>query len=248
MVNALTRMVNEIIDPGAGQNRLIQALNSSTFNCVSKMPPRPALQLLALLALSACGPTAKPLPIDLLQPPMKAHWQPASIPDTGSFSITANEITLPAGKPMSGMRFEGWASEHLPVTDYEITLEARRVEGRDFFAALTFPVRSLDTCATLVLGGWGGDLVGISSIDGQDASENSTRSSQRFTNGQWYRVRLRITDDDLMAWLDDRLIINTSLKGRKISLRMGDIEACAPFGLATYATTGQVRKLMLRRL
>ena len=31
--------------------------------------------------------------------------------------------------------------------------------------------------ATLIVGGWGGGLVGISSIDGEDASNNSTRSN-----------------------------------------------------------------------
>ena len=106
----------------------------------------------------------------------------------------------------------------------------------------------IEGAATLVLGGWGGALVGISSIDDQDASENSTRSEQHFINGKWYRVRLEITNDELKAWIDDRLVVNTSIKGRKISLRPGDIEHCAPFGFATYASEGQVRGLRLRRL
>lgn len=212
------------------------------------MPLQPTLPLLALIVLSSCRPETKPAPISLLQPPLLAHWQPATIPDAGTVSIKADEITLSPGKPMSGVRFDAWPSEKLPVTDYEVSFEARRVEGQDFFAALTFPVHSLDTCATLVLGGWGGSLVGISSIDGQDASDNSTGSAQHFVNSQWYRVRLVVTKDELKAWLDDRLIINTSLQGRKISLRLGDIEACAPFGFATYETTGQVKRLLLRRL
>ena len=149
---------------------------------------------------------------------------------------------------MSGAFFDGWIDEKLPLTDYAIAFEARRVEGRDFFAALTFPVRRIDTCATLVLGGWGGALVGVSSIDDQDASENSTRSEQHFINGQWYRVRLEITNDELKAWLDDRLVVNTSIKGRKISLRPGDIEHCAPFGFASFASEGQVRGLKITRL
>ena len=209
---------------------------------------RPALLLLAAAALSGCGPASGPGETALLQPPLLARWHPAPITDGGKAWIQANELILFPGKPMTGVRFEGWTEEKLPLTDYAITFEARRVAGQDFFASLTFPVRSLDTCATLVLGGWGGALVGISSIDDQDASENSTRSEQHFVNGQWYRVRLEITNDDLRAWIDDRLVVNTSIKGRKISLRPGDIEHCAPFGFATYASEGQVRGLLLRRL
>ena len=212
------------------------------------MTLRPAFSLLALFVLSGCGPSARPGDVELLQPALLAHWHAAGIAEGGKVSIQAGELILFPGKPMSGAFFDGWIDEKLPLTDYAIAFEARRVEGRDFFAALTFPVRRIDTCATLVLGGWGGALVGVSSIDDQDASENSTRSEQHFTNSQWYRVRLEITNDELKAWLDDRLVVNTSIKGRKISLRPGDIEHCAPFGFASFASEGQVRGLKITRL
>lgn len=204
--------------------------------------------LLALAVLPACEPKAKHASGALLESPAKVHWQGAAIPQSGPFDLKDGELTLHTGKPMTGVRFDGWETEKLPVTNYEIAFEARRVEGSDFFAALTFPVRKIDTCATLVLGGWGGAVVGISSIDDQDANENSTRSEQTFVNSQWYRIRLQVKDDELQAWIDDRLVINTSIKGRSISLRPGDIEQCAPFGFATYRTEGQVRGLVVRRL
>ena len=47
------------------------------------------------------------------------------------------------------------------------------MKGGDFFATLTFPVD--DSFCTFVTGGWGGDIVGLSSIDGWDASDNETR-------------------------------------------------------------------------
>lgn len=204
------------------------------------------LPLLALLA--GCGSRTQPEGTALLQPPHLAHWHPAAIPEAGKPWIQTNDLIILPGKPMNGVRFDGWTEEKLPLTDYEVSFEARREEGQDFFASLTFPVRDIKTCATLVLGGWGGALVGISSIDDQDASENSTRSEQQFVNGQWYRIRLQVTRDELKAWIDDRLVVNTSIKGRKISLRPGDIELCAPFGFATYGTKGQVRGLVIRRL
>ncbi len=211
---------------------------------------RLALVFSSLVMLCACGPTEKTSSGEaaLLQPPLLARWHPADIADNGRVWIQADNLMMFPGRPMTAAVFDGWTEAKLPLTDYAISFEARRVEGRDFFAALTFPVNKIDTCATLVLGGWGGALVGISSIDDQDASENSTRSEQAFVNGQWYKVRLEITHEDLKAWIDDRLVVNTSITGRKISLRPGDIEHCAPFGLASFGSEGQVRALKVRRL
>ena len=53
-----------------------------------------------------------------------------------------------------------WTNE-VPTNNYEISLEAMRVEGSDFFCALTFPVGN-DPCSFIV-GGWGGGVVGLSS-------------------------------------------------------------------------------------
>lgn len=179
---------------------------------------------------------------------MLEHWTSAEIEDGGTIGFTPSEMTLGTGKPMTCARFSGWGPLQLPLTDYAVEFEALRVDGQDFFGAITFPVRSLDTCATLVNGGWGGGLVGISSIDEQNANENSTRGEHRFINGQWYKFRLEVRSDELKAWLDGRLVINTSIKGRTISLRPGDIEKCAPFGVATYMTEGKVRNLSVQKL
>ena len=62
----------------------------------------------------------------------------------------------------------------LPTVDYEVEIVGRKVEGADFFCGFTFPV-STNHCS-LILGGWGGFVTGISSLDGLDASENETAS------------------------------------------------------------------------
>ncbi|MBN2588491.1 MAG: hypothetical protein JXA96_01410 [Sedimentisphaerales bacterium] len=51
----------------------------------------------------------------------------------------------------------------LVTMSYEITLEAMRVEGSDFFCGLTFPVD--ENPCTLIPGGWGGTLCGLSCIN-----------------------------------------------------------------------------------
>ena len=85
--------------------------------------------------------------------------------------------------------------------NYELSLEGMRLEGSDFFCTTTFPVGK-DYCS-LVVGGWGGDVVGLSSIDGADASENSTTKLISFKDQQWYRIRIRVSDAAIEAWIDN---------------------------------------------
>lgn len=210
------------------------------------MSRRLILSFVALL-MTGCSEN-KPQRWDLLGAAMVPQWQALTIEGAGKPQIGPGEIVLPEGAPMTAVRFGGWEAMGLPVVDYAIEYEAMRVAGQDFFGAVTFPIRSLKTCATLVNGGWGGGLVGISNIDEQSANENATRSEHRFVNGQWYRFRLEVRSEEIKGWLDGRLIINASIKARTISLRAGDIEQCAPFGLATYGTTGKVRGLVVEAL
>lgn len=191
---------------------------------------------------------SKPQRWEMLEAAMLPQWETVAIEGAGKPQMGPGEFVLPEGAPMTAVRFGGWEAMGLPVVDYAIEYEAMRVAGQDFFGAVTFPIRSLKTCATLVNGGWGGGLVGISNIDEQSANENATRSEHRFVNGQWYRFRLEVRSEEIKGWLDGRLIINASLKARTISLRAGDIEQCAPFGLATYGTTGKVRGLVVEAL
>ena len=85
--------------------------------------------------------------------------------------------------------------------DYEISLDAMRVDGSDFFCALTFPVG--ENPCTLVLGGWGGTLCGLSNLDYYDASENETTTFYAFEKNTWYHVRLRVipgADSGVARW------------------------------------------------
>ena len=143
---------------------------------------------------------------------------------------------------MTGVNFTG----QFPKIDYEVRFEASRLNGGDFFASLTFPVG--DSFCTWVTGGWGGDIVGLSSIDGWDASDNETRAYFNFENGRWYRMRLAVTAARISAWIDDREIINVAIAGRTIGLRPGDIKLSTPFGFASYNSTGAVRKVEYRLL
>jgi hypothetical protein len=171
-----------------------------------------------------------------------AGWTSAGFTNPGEVKVEDGALVLKWGKPLTGANYGG----ALPKADYEVRFEAQRVSGNDFFATLTFPVG--ESHATWVLGGWGGDIVGISSIDGWDASENETRAYYNFENGRWYRFRLLVKEDRLQAWIDDERVVNVGIAGREIGLRPGPIRFSLPFGFAAYNASGMIRKIELRRL
>ena len=57
---------------------------------------------------------------------------------------------------------------------------------------------------TLVNGGWGGSVTGLSSLNGADASENETRKFVKYQNNTWYRFRVHVTGEVIRCWIDDK--------------------------------------------
>jgi hypothetical protein len=133
----------------------------------------------------------------------------------------------------------------MPRVDYEVKLEGRREGGNDFFCGLTFPVN--ESFCSLILGGWGGTVVGLSSIDGLDASENETSRLMNFDLNKWYAVSLRVTQQKIEAWIDGSKIIDQELTGHKIGIRP-EVELSRPFGLASWRTRAGLRKIAVRKI
>lgn len=170
-------------------------------------------------------------------------WQSVDAGGSGTVEVRNGEMIIGTGESITGAIYK--KAKDLPVTNYEISLEAKRVDGIDFFCGLTFPVGDLKTCATLICGGWGGSVTGISSIDKMDASENSTGHYRPFKNAKWYRIKLRVTPNDLKVWVDDEKAIDVDIKGKKISLRPGPIEDYAPLSFTTYQTTAAIKNVKI---
>jgi hypothetical protein len=196
-----------------------------------------------VLACAAAGlAAAPPIPWQpLFDGAALGTWKPTPFGGAGDVTVVDGALRIAAGVTLSGVT---WGGE-FPRQGYEIALEARRVEGDDFFCGLTFPVD--DGACTLVLGGWGGGVVGLSCIDGADASENATSQHREFERGRWYAVTVRVTPERIECLLDGNRIIDQPLAGRRISVRI-EVEDCRPLGIATYATTGEVRNIRWRRL
>ncbi len=170
-------------------------------------------------------------------------WKKTRFGGQGEVVIRNGQLILEIGADMTGVT---WNRPKPPPTwDYEITLDAMRVDGHDFFCGLTFPVGK-DPCS-LILGGWGGGVYGLSSIDGNDASENDTTGYQEFQNGRWYRIRLRVTRQRIKAWIDGRELLDQPLKGHRIGIR-GEVDLSRPLGLATWQTAGAIRNPRIRTL
>ena len=172
-------------------------------------------------------------------------WEVISYAGHGEVSFKEGAVRIAQGEALSGVRYTG--EVELPTTDYEVELEARRIMGTDFFCCLTFPFQKEH--ASWVLGGWGGSVVGISSIDHMDAYDNETMKVREFNDEQWYKLRLRVTDHRIQAWIDNEdSVVNVNVKGRTVGMRFGEIEDSVPFGLSTFAVTGEMRNVRIRPL
>lgn len=199
------------------------------------------LLLLAALCAAACAQTGtewRPL----FDGASLNGWKETPFTRRGKVRVEKGALILGPGEPMTGVTRTG----EFPRSGYEVRFEGARMEGSDFFASLTFPAGG--SFCTWVLGGWGGDIVGLSTLDGWDAADNDTRSYFDFENGRWYALRLRVTRERISAWIDERRVIDLPIAARIIALRAGEIELSAPLGFASYGSTGALRKIEYRIL
>jgi len=158
----------------------------------------------------------------------------------GTVRVEEGKIILDTGH-MTGIT---WTND-LPRMNYEVSLDAMRVEGSDFFCGLTFPVGN-DPCSFIV-GGWGGGVVGLSSIDSEDASQNESTSYMNFMNNRWYHIRVRVAPKQIQAWIDEERVVNVETEGKRLSIRL-EVEPSKPLGIATWNTAAALKNIQLRTL
>jgi len=168
-------------------------------------------------------------------------WEITNFGPQGPVYVSGGEIILVMGDGCTGIT---WKKE-FPAINYKVTLEAKRESGNDFFCGMTFPVGE-DPC-TLIIGGWGGTVVGLSSINGRDASENETTKLMEFEKDRWYRICLIVKSDTIKALIDDIIVVDFATGQKTLSIRP-EVELSKPFGIATWNTTAALRNIRVEKI
>lgn len=188
-------------------------------------------------AISAAEPNAN----DAGWKPLVGQWKTCNFGGEGPVKIDSSRIRLGYGDPLTGIRWSG----DFPRDSFEIRLEARRTDGHDFFCGLTFPVG--EGKCSLILGGWGGGVVGLSSIDGEDASSNETTQFKVFDNDTWYKVKVRVTPEKVVAYLDDKVWVDQERGNHHFDIRI-EMDPTLPLGIANFQCQSELRGLQWRKL
>jgi 3-keto-disaccharide hydrolase len=165
-------------------------------------------------------------------------WEITNFGPQGPVNVSGDEIILGMGDGCTGIT----CLKKIPASGYEVTLEAKKVDGNDFFCGLTFPAGKFP--CTLIVGGWGGTVVGLSSINGMDASENETTTSRSFEKERWYKIRLIVTDLKIEAWIDSEKVVDFTIGDNILSIRP-EVELSKPLGIASWRTTAAIRNIRL---
>ena len=166
-------------------------------------------------------------------------WEITNFGPQGPVRVSGGKIIINMGDGCSGITY----TNDFPTVNYEVGLEARKITGNDFFCGLTFPVG--DRFCSLIVGGWGGPIVGLSTIDGLDASENETRILKNFEKDVWYSIHLQVNDSSIVAKIDGEELVNFNYTNHEIGIRP-EVSLSKPFGLCTWMTSAEIRNFWLR--
>ena len=159
----------------------------------------------------------------------------------GDVRVDGGRLLLEPGSPLTGVTF----TATLPESGYEFEVVGCRLMGTDFFCALTFPVPG--GCLSLVLGGWGGTVCGLSCLDGEDAAHNGTRRLRHFAAGRDYCVAVRVTADAIVASIDGEELLRADPRAHRCSVR-AEVELCQPLGLCSFVTRASFASVRWRPL
>jgi hypothetical protein len=168
-------------------------------------------------------------------------WESTPFGGEGEVTVKDGIITIERGSELSGITWQ----KDFPTDGYAITLEASRVDGYDFFCGLTFPVG--DEPCSFIVGGWGGGVVGLSSVDGADAAHNDTTEWKEFEKGTWYRITVEVGRDAIRCWINDEQLVDQPRDGHEFSIRP-EVFLSKPLGISCYGTVAAIRDVRYRLL
>ena len=138
------------------------ALNTSSQKSATSPPmgdrpavPVPVREHKELTEPSATAPVRWPEWKTLFDGNTLMGWKVTDFAGHGDVRVENGKLILAMGAALTGIN---WTNP-LPRMNYEIALEAMKVDGSDFFCGLTFPVG--ETYCSFIVGGWGGGVVTV---------------------------------------------------------------------------------------
>ncbi len=156
----------------------------------------------------------------------------------GEVYVKDGQLVLEPGRPTAGI---AW-TRAFPETDYEVELEAMRLEGDADPASFTFPAGQ-EHCT--FHGACYLQFVGLSLVDGRQCHENGTGRVIRYENGRWYRIRLQVTAARVRAWIDETPVVDFARAGHALTPHVPEVR---PFGIWNWDAKSAVRSIRVRRL
>ena len=168
-------------------------------------------------------------------------WEITQFGTQGPIFVSDGKVMLDYGDGCTGIT----STRDVPKINYEVILDARRTSGNDFFCGITFPVN--DQFCSLIIGGWGGSVIGLSNIDGKDAANNKTNVSKHFDNDTWYTIKLKVSPSKIETWIDGEKMIDYTYKEDELSLR-SEVNLSKPLGICSWKTSAELRNIKLTKV
>jgi len=169
------------------------------------------------------------------------RWKITDFTGHGNVYLKDKSLIFQEGEKLTGVTWTG------PVlsNNYEINLDAMRLEGNDFFCGLTFPVGN--TFLTFVVGGWNGAVCGISSINYYDASDNETTVKTYLENNRWFHIRVLVIPGRIQCWIDNKQYVDLETTGKHLDIRR-DVRESTPLGIASFRCSAAIKNIFLTKI
>ena len=68
-----------------------------------------------------------------------------------------------------------------------------------------------------------------------------------FKNNQWYKIRVRVTEEHITAWIDGKQVVKQEVKGHRIGIRP-EVDLNVPLGFCAWETKAQLKNIRLLNL
>ncbi len=170
-------------------------------------------------------------------------WQAAGDEATrGEVRLESGQIILNPGSPKTTV---AWTSE-FPARDYEVEVEAMRVEGRDAFCTIGLPLGEEQAQVAVGWGPIGRDsfMISVNAKDGSASADAVTEKRMQLKSGQWYRINVKVDDERVVVLVDGEPVLDVPRSDDTFPKRQDGNR----FNITSYDTKAAIRKVRLRSL